>query len=68
VSRRLVFFDAPSHEIAGHSREDIAAKGVFLLPRTTVEDIAANAGFELMAVRNFPGTPSQHYQYLFAKR
>ena len=63
VSRDLVMFDAPSHIVNGHDLKP--SDGIFLLPWRTVLAIAGDHGFELVALRDFPATPTRHYQYLF---
>ena len=63
VSRDLVFFDAPSHVRAGQS----PGAGIFLLNSRYVFACAAQCGFDLIALREFPATTTLQYQYLFRR-
>ncbi len=63
VSRNLVLVDAPSHLCDGQP----PGPGIFLLDLRYALICAAQNGFDLIALREFPATPTRQYQYLFRR-
>ena len=63
ISADMVLFDAPSHLRPGLE----SGPGIFMLDCQHVLTCAAAAGFELIALRDFPATSSRQYQYLFRR-
>jgi ubiquinone/menaquinone biosynthesis C-methylase UbiE len=63
VSADTVLFDAPSHLRPGVE----PGAGIFMLDHRHVLICAAEAGFELIALRDFPASASRQYQYLFRR-
>jgi ubiquinone/menaquinone biosynthesis C-methylase UbiE len=57
----LLLFDAPAASFGDDGT------GIFILPRDAVLSEADTQKCKLLALRNFPATSTQHYQYLFQK-
>jgi 2-polyprenyl-3-methyl-5-hydroxy-6-metoxy-1,4-benzoquinol methylase len=63
ISADTVLFDAPSHLHPGMD----PGPGIFMIDYRHVMICAAEAGFELIALRDFPASASRQYQYLFRR-
>ncbi len=63
LSSDTVLFDAPSHQRPGME----PGPGIFMLDHRHVQICATEAGFEMVALRDFPATASRQYQYLFQR-
>jgi ubiquinone/menaquinone biosynthesis C-methylase UbiE len=63
ISADMVLFDAPSHLRPGME----PGPGIFMLDHRHVLICAAEAGFELIGLRDFPASASRQYQYLFRR-
>ena len=63
LSADMVLFDAPSHLRPGM----VPGPGIFMLDHRHLLICAADAGFELIALRDFPASNSRQYQYLFRR-
>jgi ubiquinone/menaquinone biosynthesis C-methylase UbiE len=63
VSRDLVLIDAPSHLRDSQP----PGPGIFLLDFRYALTCAAQNGFDLIALREFPATATRQYQYLFRR-
>jgi glycosyltransferase involved in cell wall biosynthesis/SAM-dependent methyltransferase len=63
ISADAVLFDAPSHLRPGMQ----PGPGIFMLDHRHVLICAAESGFELIGLRDFPASASRQYQYLFRR-
>lgn len=67
LARAVVMFDAPSHSLGSDDWES-PPDGIFLLDRDLVLNRAHHHEFELLGLRQYPGTEWRHYQYVFERR
>lgn len=67
VARGVAMFDAPSHPLR-RGEWEAPPNGIFLLNRDLVLNRAEEHGFELLGLRQYPGTAWRHYQYVFERR
>jgi SAM-dependent methyltransferase len=67
MARAVVMFDAPSHPLRSGDWES-PPDGIFLLHRDLVLNRAQHHEFELLGLRQYPGTAWRHYQYLFERQ